>query len=89
MERDILARARRWIGRPVYAVRRDGTVVTGVLHAVKRDRLILSQGRNAKKARTSGIFTPLVLYDLLAIGLYTPFGFGRPFPIAFDGFWWW
>jgi len=69
------------IGKEIYAVKRDGTVVTGRLVRLNGDELILEPTDG--KARTK-LFLPLVLFDLLAIGTL-PFAF----PFGYDGFWWW
>ncbi|GGG04527.1 50S ribosomal protein L33 [Paenibacillus abyssi] len=75
--------ARRLIGKSIYAVRKDGSVVTGKLERIEKDRLIIksfSKGKG-KKMRTKAIL-PLVLFDLLAIGT-APFAFG---PYGFGGY---
>jgi len=90
MSRVTRSEARKLIGQRIYALRKDGTVVSGKLVAVKGDRLYV-RAASGKKARVSAI-VPLVLFDLLAIGT-SPFAFGFPFGFygydGFDPFWWW
>ncbi|MEB3102422.1 hypothetical protein [Ferviditalea candida] len=69
---------RQLVGKKIYAVKKDGSVVTGTLQELKGNRLVLNgEGESAQ----TQAFTPLVLYDLLAIGLYANPGFG-----GFGGF---
>jgi hypothetical protein len=70
------AQAEELLGHKVYALRKDGTVVSGRLVRVNGNELSIEAWDG--KARTKAIL-PLVLFDLLAIGT-SPFGFG--------GFWW-
>ena len=95
--------ARKLVGKKIYALRKDGSVVSGKLVAIRGNRLVLEQPRG-KKARVKGIL-PLALFDLLAIG-ESPYGFGGfggpfyggfggpfyggfgPFGGPFGGFWW-
>lgn len=72
---------KKLIGKHIYAVRKDGTKVTGKLLRISGNRLILERSKD-KKVKTKAII-PLVLFDLLAIGT-TPFGFG-PSPFGFGG----
>ncbi len=86
MSRVTRSEARKLVGQRIYAVRKDGTVVTGKLLAVKGNVLYV-KAASGNKLRTKA-FIPLVLFDLLAIGT-SPFGFGFPFGFdGFDGFWW-
>lgn len=73
------AQARGMIGQRIYAMRKDGSVISGKLIGIKGDELIMEESQG--KAHTKA-FIPLVLFDLLAIGTTPFFGFG------FDGFWW-
>jgi len=86
--------ARKLVGRNIYALRKDGSVVSGKLVGIRGNRLVLEQPRG-KKAQVKAIL-PLVLFDLLAIGT-SPFefgSFGGPFFGGFgpgpfgDGFFW-
>ncbi|MFC5701981.1 hypothetical protein ACFPVX_11840 [Cohnella faecalis] len=86
MSRVSASEARKLIGRQIYAVRKDGSVVTGKLVRVQSNRLVLEQPKG-KNVQTKAII-PLVLFDLLAIGT-TPFGFGFGGGFGFDGFGWW
>jgi hypothetical protein len=69
------------VGKRIYAVRKNGTVVTGLLKKLKGNELIVQLPRN--KARTS-FFIPLVLYDLLAIGTYGSGGYGGYGPYGYS-----
>jgi len=71
--------ARKLVGKAIYAVRKDGTRVTGRLLKISGQRLILQPLSKGKQVRTKAIL-PLVLFDLLAIGTL-PFagGFGGGF----------
>lgn len=85
MPRVTRSEARRLVGRRIYAVRKDGSVVVGKLLAVKGDVLHV-QDASGNKLRTQA-FIPLVLFDLLAIGTAPfAFGFGHPFGFGFGGF---
>ena len=64
-------RAKALVGKEIYAVKKDGTVVTGKLVQIKGRRLIIKP-RHSKV--TTKAFIPLVLYDLLAIGTYGGYG---------------
>lgn len=65
---------RKLLGKHVYAIRKDGSVVSGKLIRVN-NRYAIRPKRKA--ANTKGII-PLVLFDLLAIGsspyYYGPYG---------------
>ena len=62
--------AKKLLGKSIYAVKRDGAVVTGRLIRISGNRLYLSSGKSSKgkKVRTKAFLLPLVLFDLLAIG---------------------
>jgi hypothetical protein len=70
--------AKRLLGRPVYAVRKDGTVATGRLVKVKAGRIFLSP-LNKKEVSVKGLL-PLTLLTLGGLG-----GFGYP-GAGFGGF---
>lgn len=64
---------RKLIGKSIYAVRRDGSVVTGKLLRLRGNQLIVSSRKRpkGKKVQTKGFgffLWPLLLFDLLAIG---------------------
>jgi len=68
--------AQSLLGKPIYAKRKDGSVATGVLVKVERDRLILAQLKEDKgKVVQTRAFIPLVLFELLVIGTL-PLWFG-------------
>ncbi|MFD0710335.1 hypothetical protein [Paenibacillus sp. GCM10027626] len=85
--------ARKLCGKRIYAVKKDGSVIRGKLLKIQGQRLFLAPD-NGKKVRTKGFVLPLVLFDLLAIGVTSssgcgiggPFGFGGPFNNQFGGF---
>ncbi|MFD0871398.1 Uncharacterised protein [Chlamydia abortus] len=70
------------VGKYVYAVKKDGSLISGKLRAIQGNQLIFEYEKG-KDARTKAII-PLVLFDLLAIGT-SPFAFGG-FPFGFGGF---
>ncbi|MDB4866402.1 MAG: hypothetical protein JWR03_735 [Cohnella sp.] len=84
------SQARELVGKYIYAVRQDGTVVQGRLVSVDGNELIMEPTDG--KARVKAIL-PLVLFDLLAIGTL-PFGYGYGYGYGFggyggyDGFFW-
>lgn len=89
MSRVTRAQAQKLVGKNVYAVRKDGSVVSGKLVRISGNKLMLEQPKG-KNVRTKAIL-PLVLFDLLAIGT-VPFGFGGfgPFGGGFGGgLGWW
>ncbi|UUZ83091.1 hypothetical protein LJK88_03835 [Paenibacillus sp. P26] len=53
------------VGKQIYALRKDGTVVEGKLVRISGNRLVVKP--QGKQVKTSAIL-PLVLFDLLAIG---------------------
>jgi hypothetical protein len=68
------------VGKHVYVMTRQGALLDGILHKYDEDKIILHS--KAKPVSTSAFlpffnpFTPLILFDLLAIA-ETPFFFGR------------
>lgn len=68
---------RKLIGKSIYAVRPDGSVVTGKLVRVHQNKLIVAplDSDKGKVVKTKAIL-PLVLFDLLAIGTLPFFGGG-------------
>jgi hypothetical protein len=90
--------ASKLIGKHVYAVRKDGSMVTGKLVRIQGTKLHIQPSSKGKKVSTKAIL-PLVLFDLLAIGT-GPFGYGYGGgfyggpgygaygnPYGYDGFW--
>ncbi|WP_374020809.1 hypothetical protein ABU162_06795 [Paenibacillus thiaminolyticus] len=75
------AQASKLVGKRIYALQKNGSVVSGKLIRISGNRLVLEQPKG-KKVRTKAII-PLVLFDLLAIGT-SPFAFGG-FPFGFGG----
>ncbi|AZN42951.1 hypothetical protein [Paenibacillus albus] len=63
------------VGKTIYAVRKDGSVVTGKLVHAHNSKLLISPLDADKKAGTRAII-PLVLFDLLVIGLFAGGGWG-------------
>lgn len=71
--------ARKLIGKSIYAVRKDGTTVSGKLVRVSHNKLELEQIRtvdNGKVVQARAFLLPLILFDLLVIGLVPFFGGG-------------
>lgn len=62
--------ARKLVGKSIYAVRKDGSVVTGKLLRINGNKLIVASGKGAKgkTVKTKAFIWPLLLFDLLAIG---------------------
>jgi hypothetical protein len=89
MSRVTRAQAQKLVGRHIYAVRKDGTVVSGKLVRISGNHMIL-EAQKGKKVSTKAIL-PLALFDLLAIGTapfaygYGGFGYGG---LGYGGFWW-
>ncbi|MGG1312662.1 hypothetical protein [Cohnella laeviribosi] len=83
MSRVTREQALKLVGRYVYAMRKDGSVVSGKLVRVSGNKLVLEKPKG--KAVHTKAFIPLVLFDLLAIGTQ-PFGFGGFGPFGFGGF---
>lgn len=64
------------VGKQIYAVRKDGSMVTGKLLKLSDNKIIVEQASQPGK-KTRGLIIPLVLFDLLAIGLVSaqqPYG---------------
>lgn len=71
------------VGKYVYAVKKDGSKVSGKLKAIRGNRLIFEYENG--KARTKAVI-PLVLFDLLAIGT-APYAYGGFYgPYGYDGY---
>jgi hypothetical protein len=84
---------KKLIGQEIYAVKKDGRVVTGKLVRIKGSELIFAPEKG-KVVQTKALI-PLVLFDLLAIGTadgyggyegygypgygYQGYGFNQPF----------
>ncbi|MGG1635192.1 hypothetical protein MHH56_07710 [Paenibacillus sp. FSL K6-3182] len=68
---------RKLVGKSIYAVRPDGSVVTGKLVRVHQNKLIVAplEKDKGKLVQTKAIL-PLVLFDLLAIGTLPLWGGG-------------
>ena len=62
----------KYRGKKIYAVKKDGTVVTGTLAQIQGNRLIFKPEKG-KNVQTKALI-PLVLFDLLAVGLYSGYG---------------
>jgi len=63
------------IGKSVYALKKDGSVVRGKLVKISGGKLYVAvRSGKGKTVRTSAII-PLVLFDLLAIGT-APYAYG-------------
>ena len=73
--------AAKLLGRQIWAIKKDGTRVTGKLVKISGNKLYLSKGKNKAAVKALG---PLLLFDLLAIGT-GPFGYGYPYG-GFGGF---
>ncbi|MGO4109240.1 hypothetical protein [Paenibacillus sp. YAF4_2] len=69
--------ARKLVGKKIYAVRKDGSVVTGKLVELRQNKLVLAPLKKdkGKVVKTKAIL-PLVLFELLAIGLWSGGGGG-------------
>jgi hypothetical protein len=90
--------AGKLIGKHVYAIRKDGSMVTGKLVRIQGTKLHIKPEGRGKKVSTKAIL-PLVLFDLLAIGtrpygygfgggLYGGYGYGAyGSPYGYGGFW--
>lgn len=75
------AQVKPLIGKRIYAVTKNNTVVTGKLVGIKGNRLILEQGKG-KHVKTKALL-PLILFDLLAIGI-APYGYGYYNPYGYN-----
>ncbi|WJH34745.1 hypothetical protein N6H14_00585 [Paenibacillus sp. CC-CFT747] len=76
------AEVRKLVGKQIYALKKDGSVVSGKLVRIKGSELILSNGKSRGKDKKVSVkaIIPLVLFDLLAIGT-APYAYG-----AYGGF---
>ncbi|CAM3820170.1 50S ribosomal protein L33 [Cohnella lubricantis] len=83
MSRITREQALKFVGKQVYALRKDGTQVSGRLVRVSGSRLVLSQ-QKGRKASTKAIL-PLALFDVLAIGT-APFAYGGYGPWGYGGY---
>jgi hypothetical protein len=80
------SQAQKMVGKQIYAVRKDSSVVSGKLVRIQGNQLILEQPKG-KKVQTKAI-VPLVLFDLLAIGTFDGgYGYGYGFDGYGDGWW--
>jgi hypothetical protein len=70
------SQVRPLIGKYVYALKKDGTMVEGKLVRINGYELVLAP-KPKKGVQTKAFIAPLVLFDLLAIGT-SPFAFGFP-----------
>jgi hypothetical protein len=72
---------KKLVGKEIFAIKKDGTKVSGKLVRISGNTLIVTP-QKGKKVQTKAII-PLVLFDLLAIGTspfaFSPFGFGGGF----------
>ncbi|EXX90768.1 hypothetical protein BG53_11325 [Paenibacillus darwinianus] len=68
-----MGQVRKLVGKQVYAVHKDGAVISGKLIRTRSGKLFVKPGGKGK-AQTKAIL-PLVLFDLLAIGA-APYGYG-------------
>lgn len=77
------------IGKTVYAMKKDGSIVAGKLVSIRGSEVLLAPENEANNKAKTNAFVPLVLFDLLAIGT-TPFfgGFGGFGGFGFPGFFW-
>ncbi|RCW42163.1 hypothetical protein [Paenibacillus prosopidis] len=68
---------RKLVGKSIYAVRQDGSVVTGKLVHLNKNKLVIAPLKKdkGKLVQTKAIL-PLVLFDLLAIGTLPYWGGG-------------
>lgn len=82
MSRITRSQVQKLVGKQIYAVRKDGSVVLGKLVRISGNRLVLEPPKG--KVQTK-LFLPLVLFDVLAVGTAADgFGFG-----GFGGFGGW
>ncbi|CAH8772556.1 hypothetical protein [Paenibacillus dendritiformis] len=77
------AQASKLVGKRIYALHKNGSVVSGKLIRISGNRLVLEQSKG-KKVKTKAII-PLVLFDLLAIGT-APYAFGGYGGYGFGGY---
>ncbi|WNQ09957.1 hypothetical protein MJA45_20365 [Paenibacillus aurantius] len=80
------AEVRKLVGKQIYALKKDGSVVSGKLVRIKGSELILSNGKSRGKDKKVSVkaIIPLVLFDLLAIGT-SPFAFGGGYGFPYGG----
>ncbi|WP_169086326.1 hypothetical protein [Paenibacillus sp. PL91] len=79
---------RKLVGKSIYAVRPDGSVVTGKLVRVSQNKLVVAPLKKDKgKIVKTNAILPLVLFDLLAIGTLPLWGggFGGGFGGGYGG----
>ncbi|MBH5317380.1 hypothetical protein I6N90_06075 [Paenibacillus sp. GSMTC-2017] len=83
------AQAKKLVGKSIFAMRKDGTVVKGKLLRIQGNKLIMApiRGAKGKKVHTKWFLIPLLLFDLLAIGTlgFWGGGFGGGFNGGFGG----
>ncbi|WEK55126.1 MAG: hypothetical protein P0Y55_03335 [Candidatus Cohnella colombiensis] len=81
--------ARSLVGKPIYAVRKDGSVVIGKLVAIKGSQLMMEKSKG-KQVQTK-LFLPLALFDIAAIGTLPYGGYGYGYGYGgyggYDGWW--
>lgn len=77
------AQASKLVGKRIYALHKNGSVMSGKLIRISGNRLVLEQSKG-KKVKTKAII-PLVLFDLLAIGT-APYAFGGYGGYGFGGY---
>lgn len=65
---------KKLVGKRIYAIRKNGSVVTGVLRDMKGNTLLLQPSR--KKPVQTKALLPLLLVDLLAVGSNGAGGYG-------------
>lgn len=88
MQKSVLKKdVQKLIGKTIYAMKKDGTQVSGKLVRVSGNQLVLAP-QKGKQVKTSAI-VPLVLFDLLAIGTapyaYGGYGYGGGFGYPYGG----
>ncbi|QJD87510.1 50S ribosomal protein L33 [Cohnella herbarum] len=87
MSRITRSQVQKLVGKQIYAVRKDGSVVLGKLVRISGNRLVLEPPKG-KKVQTK-LFLPLLLFDVLAVGTAADgFGYGGGFGGygGYDGF---
>jgi hypothetical protein len=62
------------VGRTIYAIKKDGTAISGKLVRISGNRLIVAPAKG-KQVKVSALI-PLVLFDLLAVGTAPYAGYG-------------
>ncbi|TVY09750.1 50S ribosomal protein L33 [Paenibacillus cremeus] len=84
MKKQVLKQdVQKLIGKQIYALKKDGTVVEGKLVRVSGNQVFIAP-RKGKQVKTSAIL-PLVLFDLLAVGT-APFGWGGGYGYGYGGY---